>query len=377
MPCNRFDVAIIGGGPAGCSAALTLLNHTGLKVAIIERANPERKPGENVPPDIAVLLGYLGLDQEALRPHYQPAYGMAASWGNDHLIERSFLFGSGQPAWHLDRAQFERALRRAVVARGGEHIQASVRAVASLDGAWHLQLDCGDRRRVDSAAFLIDASGRAARFARTAGGRRSAGDGLVAGFRVFEIDTVRAGASARGGLIEAVSYGWWYSAALPDASFAVACFTDSDLMREMAANTSTGWKAMLARTRHTAERLRHSRPITGIEVRAAGSQVLQPAHGANWIAAGDAALAVDPLSSMGICLALTTGAHAARVAAAACQGARVEDCLYSDEIKRQFVDYLELRRRFYGQERRWSERPFWHRRNRLGAQDLRDAVRAA
>ncbi|MGW2543826.1 hypothetical protein ACWC5I_23840, partial [Kitasatospora sp. NPDC001574] len=85
-----------------------------------------------------------------------------------------------------------------------------------------------------------------------------------------------------------------------------------------------------------------------------------------WVAAGDAALAFDPLSSQGILTALHTGARAGRT---------VADCLtdpgrttaalagYTDFLDGIATAYTGNHALSYRQEQRWADQPFWQRRH--------------
>ncbi|MFJ2865952.1 hypothetical protein [Kitasatospora sp. NPDC087314] len=96
------------------------------------------------------------------------------------------------------------------------------------------------------------------------------------------------------------------------------------------------------------------------------------AAGPGWVAAGDAALAFDPLSSQGIVTALHTGARAGRaVADCPADGGRTTAALAD---RTAFLDgiaaaYRRNHANTYDQEQRWPLSPFWRRR-RLGEQPL-------
>src|SRR5262245_23687634 len=114
------DVAVIGGGPAGTAAALTLLTYSSLRVAVIERSHYEGvRIGETVSPAIRPLLDYLGIPGDALAAQHLPTYGTQAAWGSSALSHRDFLTTGHGDGWHLDRLRFDRLLADAVRERGG------------------------------------------------------------------------------------------------------------------------------------------------------------------------------------------------------------------------------------------------------------------
>ena len=113
---NEFDVVIIGGGPAGAAAAITLCRYTKLSVAIVERANfDDYRAGESVSPSVFSLLNYLGLEREELDQAHLAAYSHAAAWGSDELVVRDLLFTGQGHGMHLDRQKCE------TVSSSGEH----------------------------------------------------------------------------------------------------------------------------------------------------------------------------------------------------------------------------------------------------------------
>jgi flavin-dependent dehydrogenase len=82
-----------------------------------------------------------------------------------------------------------------------------------------------------------------------------------------------------------------------------------------------------------------------------------------WLAVGDAALAVDPISGSGVVRALSTARAAAESAASLLDGrtrGAIED--YEADRDRECTSYLYERAAYYGIEQRWRHAPFWHRR---------------
>jgi flavin-dependent dehydrogenase len=88
----------------------------------------------------------------------------------------------------------------------------------------------------------------------------------------------------------------------------------------------------------------------------------QPVLGPNWIATGDAALAFDPLSGLGVHKALESGLRSAEAIARYFEGDSTGMVEYERWTIESFRAYLETRHRFYSSVERWPGSPFWERR---------------
>lgn len=179
-----MDVAIIGGGPAGSAAALTLLKHTGFSVAVFERSSYSAwRVGETLPPGVRPLLEYLDAWETFAGQGYVPAHGTCAAWGGSELVARDFLFTARGHGWHLDRRMFDRTLADLVVERGGASFRDANVELQTGNHAecWRLIATHGQPAAMASvsARFVIDASGKQAWFARRRGARRIVRDQLV------------------------------------------------------------------------------------------------------------------------------------------------------------------------------------------------------
>jgi flavin-dependent dehydrogenase len=349
-----FDVAIVGGGPAGAAAALTLLRYSKLRPVVIERSSYEEwRVGETLAPGVLPLLDYLGAN-DVLDPREQlRAYGTSAAWGSADVVSRAFLFAGAGDAWHLDRRRFDEALAELVRERGGTLLtNAIVESESRVDGRWQLQLHDGT---AIAAPFVIDASGRHATFARRRGAHAEIVDHLTGLLGIFDGED---GGDAST-LVESFEDGWWYSARLPDGKLVAALMADADAIRAGRLHERDAWHERLGSTHATRARVRRRRLTHDPFVCPAHSQMLTPAAGDGWLAAGDAGLAVDPLSSMGIGYAIASGIQAARVASAPSPEMLQA---YAADLRRHFDGYLARRAAYYAIERRWPEAEFWKRR---------------
>ena len=358
------DVAVVGGGPAGTAAALTLLKYSGLKVAVVERSNYDRwRVGESLPPGAADLLRYLGAWESFVAQGHLPSHGTSASWGSPEIITRDFLFTGRGSGWHLDRRSFDQSLAALVSDRGGLLITGTVvgRESRSRDG-WSLVLRqrSSRTRRELRARFVIDASGKQAAFARRNGARRNVGDWLVGTVGFYSFPDTKPCDSFT--VVEASPLGWWYSAFLPAGRMAVAFMSDSDIVRRYRLHQREPWLDLLASSRHTRRRLAdgalESRPL----VFPAYSQVLEPIAGDGWVAAGEAAACFDPLSSMGIGYALVSGIESARAVHNALTADGRQMPCHTSSVARHYASYRVRQLQYYSMEQRWPDSPFWSRR---------------
>ena len=353
----RCDVAVIGAGPAGCAAAIALKRLGVGSVQLLEAGDGTRSRfGESLPPDIRLVLGQLGLNEAFAVLGFDPCVGSASSWGDAALGYNDFLFNPHGLGWHIDRARFDAFLHEQAVAAG-----ADLRLGAAFDGA--TETEEGVRLRVRSsggvetieAGFVIDATGRAARVARTLGAERIEGDRLVCIAALTRIDPN--GLLGQRSLLEAVDYGWWYAARLSPDEAIVVVSTDADLVRERRLHQPDAWRAHLAATCHVAPALGHASPSSELMVRQARSSRLSRAAGSRWRAIGDAASVYDPIMAQGVTKAMLEGIAAARDIVRAANDAEAD-------LDARFADYLALRDHFYSQEGRWPDAPFWARRRR-------------
>jgi flavin-dependent dehydrogenase len=347
------DVVIVGAGPAGALAAVVLSpTH---RVTVVEaRASPRSRIGESLPPAAGRLLDDLGLLESFKLGGHVPCFANRFVWGESDPAEHDFLRDPSGHGWHIDRAGFETWLRQEAVKKGAALMTPARVATIEADGdGWRVTLADG---RVLRCSFLIDAGGRAAPLARKLGARICRQDRLVCRWI-----RGRAGPAGTGlSYVEAAKDGWWYTAPVPGGRRILAFHTDADLPAARrrgliaAAEKSPGLAEMLAAARFVPE----GRAV----LTAAHSAVLEPFIGRSWLAAGDAALSFDPLSSQGIMNALFTGRAAAQAAANHLAGSRGALGDYASLLAAIHADYRRQLRLWYGTESRWPGSQFWRRR---------------
>jgi flavin-dependent dehydrogenase len=362
------DVAIVGAGPAG-SAAARWLALGGASVALIERS-PFKAPriGESLAPAVQPELAALGVwrEFEALDP--LPSYGTRSHWGGVTPSLHSHVMNPWGSGWHVDRRAFDIMLARAASDAGAAVVtDVAVVGIRHSETGWRLTLrqpaDVPQGRRDVEllARVIIDATGRAASVAAQIGAGRVVFDRLVSVASMFAgIDVAREGYV----MVETTPEGWWYSAPIPGGGLMVMAMTDSDICGHSRLATRVEWSTRLDMASATKSRTGCSRPLWGPRVFSAASHRLVRGEWRRpWLAVGDAALAVDPISGSGVLRAFRTARAGAEAAFELLAGADSEVIqAYETDRDRECMIYLNEREMYYGFERRWSASLFWSRR---------------
>jgi flavin-dependent dehydrogenase len=274
------------------------------------------------------------------------------------LRENHAIYSSQGHGWHLDRAKFDRFVAQQAAARGvAIFTGAAVDDVGRTEDGWTLRISGGTRLQARSIA---DATGRAAFLARRLGASVVSRDPLMGFARFFPAEDK----SDPRTLIEAVPDGWWYTATLTGERRVATFMTDPDIARAQRLDRESGWREALSQTSFIQAIVPASPSIDGL-VRPSGSAYLEEPSGDGWIAVGDAACAHDPLSGQGITRALRSGILASfAIADFLSKGSPTGLARYRRLVRHGWSGYLSARRRYYAEERRWPDRPFWQKRIR-------------
>ena len=142
----RPDVAIIGAGPAGVAAGLSLKQLAPeARVALFGSSRTlQRRPVESLVPAARKTLTELGCWEAFKAEAFSESLGSRAVWGSDVPYENEFLFSLHGCGWSVNRARFDSMLVECARAAGIEVHEA--------------------RGMTPGASFTIDASGRRAVF---------------------------------------------------------------------------------------------------------------------------------------------------------------------------------------------------------------------
>jgi flavin-dependent dehydrogenase len=343
---ERFDAAVVGGGPAGATVALCLARR-GWKVCLFETtAFDTERYGETLPPEINPILRELKLFDEfrALAPLESP--GMVSVWGGPPQ-EQDYLRNPHGPGWHVDRNRFDAMLCRQAVATGAvffEHCRADA---SERDAGWWR---VGEIR----ARVLVDAAGRNGLRIRPDAGRDTE-DRLLA--IVLRLTHPHGAPTDLRTYVESAPAGWWYSAPLPQGETIAMFFTDCGLY----ARQGVVLQEQLAQAPLTRSRLLGAEAL-GTRTVSVASSCSRKIAGEAWLAVGDSAASYDPLSGIGIFKALRQGTNAAIAVDGYLQGDAELLTQYAAMVRGEFDAYVHRRRAHYAAEKRWAGHEFWDKR---------------
>lgn len=360
----EIDLAIVGGGVAGAATAIALQKQGEKRVALLEKSSQDDfRIGETVPPNIRTVLAQLGVLDSFEQDGHLPSLGNCSAWGGTQLGFQDFFFYPGGNGWHLNRARFNTALANAAEECGTILMRDTtvVGCNQLADRKWRLTLRTKNGCQFQvTTTFVVDASGHRSILATWLGANKVRMDRLLAVASVFTWE--KEAPKNYHTLVEATEFGWWYAARLPNDRALVTLMTDSELLRKHQLFRPEIWTAYLKKTQYIQELTYHASSQSRLLIQPAFSQYLDQMTGHGWLAVGDAACTLDPLSSAGIYKALQSGIKAAFAIARYFDGHRDALAAYESETQHQFEVYLQDRCKYYAQETRWPNSPFWQLR---------------
>jgi len=167
----RYDVAVIGSGPAGSTAAAALAR-AGRSVLLADRdIFPREKPcGDLIGPRAFAAMDRVGLPPDALARWFFPMARSRLAAPGGRAMEITFPQRGGGRYGMIARQHLDDALRRHAIASGAVYRTLHVRGVSPFDGEHRVVAGEEDGRPVEvEARVVIGADGASSLVARALG----------------------------------------------------------------------------------------------------------------------------------------------------------------------------------------------------------------
>ncbi len=359
----KTDILIIGGGIAGCIAAISLIDS--FSVTIIDKLiEPKEKIGESLAPAARRILRELNLLEALEREegnYFLKNLGMQSYWGSDQVHIVDHLRNPDGFVKSLNRRAFELFLRKEAEKRGVHCLWDLKLYSSTYKSCWEIKAMPVKRATESieiSASYVIDASGRQSHFARSQGIQREVIDKLIACWITLPDSNENTMSTISSG-----KDGWWYSAVVPNDMRVIAFHTDSDLIDKNELKTVQAFLKLAHLNKEIFKLIQgKENAIQFHGTVAANSTRSNEVAGQHWVAIGDAVTSFDPLSSQGMFNAMATAMQLSKLIRQF-NFSKAMNTIYSNQINRIWHHYLKHKRLFYQAESRWKESEFWKRRH--------------
>jgi flavin-dependent dehydrogenase len=337
------DVVVIGGGPAGSTAA-TLLARRGYQVIALEKArHPRFHIGESLLPMNLPVFERLGvLDKVRALGVYKGGADFEAHNDrgyNTYAFARAI--GSSPPhayqVWRqdFDKMLYDHARDSGADAREGQEVL-SVEQVNSRESNLRVRGDDGREYSIQ-ARYVVDASGRDAFLSANKKLRRKNHEHQSAAiFGHFRNAAQRPGEDAGNISIYRFEHGWIWMIPLRDGVMSVGAVCRPEYLKQRKGRTVEFLLETLRQNPAAWTRL-ESATLIGNEVRVTGNYSYDSLRmgGPGWVLVGDAFAFLDPVFSTGVYLAMSGAEQAAQVVDAALRQPEREAALLRQLEKRQ------------------------------------------
>jgi geranylgeranyl reductase family protein len=314
MKTGIYDVAIIGGGPAGSTAA-ALLARAGRHVIVFEREKfPRFHIGESLLPFSMKAFTRLGLHEKFERAGFIKKFGgeffsACSSEGTKFYFKDGYRSQTDY-SYQVTRADFDKLLLDHAAESGAEvHEETGVNSVEFANE--HVDLAIANGKSI-RARYVIDASGRnsilgtkfnikktyehlkkLSIFAHYEGVWRPEGIDATLTVLVRGIDR------------------WFWIIPLTSERSSIGVVLDSETFRRSKQTPDSFLEQALVEQPVIMRRMHNARRVSGVHVAADFSYRSTKLYGDRWLLAGDAAGFIDPIFSSGVFLAAFSGELAA------------------------------------------------------------------
>jgi FADH2-dependent halogenase len=336
-----YDAAIVGGGPAGSTAAYVLAK-AGLRAVVVDKDRfPRHHIGESLLPRTCGLYRRLDLHETLAGEGFVRKYGAQISSSDESCFIAFDFTANTDPdvaAWQVERERFDHLLL-GHARKGGAEIREEtlvLEAKTSVEGPQVLRVrGPGGAEEEIRARWILDASGQGSFLAKQHGLRENhPSHRKIAVYTRYRGMTRREGALA--GNIDLVmgDGGWFWLIPLRDDLSSVGYVADVDRYKRSGLSPEEFLADAVRRAPYVARRLGKASLASEVWTASNYSYESRAFRGPGFTLVGDAALFLDPIWSTGVLLAMRSAELAARTLAEALGSGRLRaDAFASYEEK--------------------------------------------
>lgn len=336
---STVDVAVIGAGPAGATAA-ALLAREGHTVLVLEREKfPRYHIGESLITGCLPVIEELGLTDRLAAMGFTKKYGGTLMWGAE-AGTWGFRFADGgvyEYAYQVRRADFDALLLTRARELGAQVLEEATVKEVEFEGDRAVGLTYtrkgGEEAVRVRARMVVDASGQG----RLLGRQFDLVDWHedlrnVAVWNYFQGCELLTGEHAGDIFIENRPVGWFWFIPLSDGTVSVGYVTTAEYLKETGRPPAQLFADERAKSSEIARMLRDAVQVGAFRTARDWSYTCTRFHGPGWVSVGDAAAFVDPLLSTGVTLAMRGGRFTARA---------VDEALRTPDSEEKVMDTYE------------------------------------
>ena len=363
------DIVVAGGGPAGATIAHQLAGF-GYRVVLIEKRRfPRHQIGESLTPSIFPLLDFLGIRTQVEQAGFLRMAGHSVCWGSARPRTAYYSPDHHRRGFQSVRADFDLILLNHARQAGVQVVERQPVRDVRPDGEHGVIVRYGSGEHI-RAAFCVDATGHAGIYARENLRQRDSVFQTLALTGYWQNARNPPGVDFANTLLEAYADGMVWSVPLHTGERNVTLLID--------------WRhgRAIKRTRLQRFYIEEVRKATYVSGFLADARLPHPPqvfdaslYTARQFAAGrtllvgDAGLFIDPLSSEGVRKAMASAITGAVVINTVLQRPAMQPQateLYEAGQRDTYHSHYRQSARYYAEEGRWPDRPFWqYRRPRL------------
>ncbi len=351
---KKFDISVIGGGPAGACIAQKLAQF-GYNVVLIEKETlPVSSIGLSLTPGIHHWLKLLGISEKINQAGFSITLTTHVLWENKQPLIKNYI--KEKAGFHVDRAVFDEILIQSAISVGVTIMRPCALHHVSWTDAdeWEIALSHSQvSNEIISAKFLVEATGRKTILNRT---KKSYLPKTIATYAYWkQLDTVDAIS-----FVEAGKNQWYWGAPVNNKGYLACIFSDPKTIKK-ASSIQTYYLESIANSTLFDSKL-FNKQLSDIKVCSATAYVDNQPISKNMIKVGDSAFSTDPLSSQGVQKAMKSafqGAIVVNTLLANKEKAESALAFYSNMITTEVINNSKWTKQFYNRQNIYCEGEFW------------------